>query len=55
MYDFFEFMLGLLKEPAIMVGLIAFIGLVAQKSDVSTILKGSIKTVMGFFNFGLWC
>lgn len=37
MANFFEFMLGLLKEPAIMVGLIAFIGLIAQKADVSTI------------------
>ncbi|WP_136486863.1 PTS ascorbate transporter subunit IIC [Vibrio sp. H11] len=52
MANFFEFMLGLLKEPAIMVGLIAFIGLVAQKSDVSTILKGTIKTVMGFLILG---
>ncbi|MGF1694758.1 PTS ascorbate transporter subunit IIC [Vibrio lamellibrachiae] len=52
MQNFFEFMLGLLKEPAIMVGLIAFIGLIAQKADVSTILKGTIKTVMGFLILG---
>lgn len=52
MENFFEFMLGLLKEPAIMVGIIAFIGLVAQKSDISTILKGTIKTVMGFLILG---
>lgn len=52
MENFFEFMLGLLKEPAIMVGLIAFIGLVAQKSDISTILKGTIKTVMVFLILG---
>lgn len=52
MASFFEFMLGILKEPAIMVGLIAFIGLVAQKSDISTILKGTIKTVMGFLILG---
>lgn len=52
MENFFEFMFGLLKEPAIMVGLIAFIGLVAQKSDISTILKGTIKTVMGFLILG---
>ncbi|MFA0188651.1 PTS ascorbate transporter subunit IIC [Vibrio lentus] len=52
MQNFFEFMLGLLKEPAIMVGLIAFIGLVAQKADISTILKGTIKTVMGFLILG---
>ena len=32
MANFFEFMLGLLKEPAIMVGLIAFIGLDCTKS-----------------------
>ncbi|UGA53506.1 PTS ascorbate transporter subunit IIC [Vibrio sp. VB16] len=52
MTNFFEFMLGLLKEPAIMVGLIAFVGLIAQKSDVSTVLKGTIKTVMGFLILG---
>ncbi|PFG56424.1 PTS system IIC component (L-Asc family) [Vibrio sp. ES.051] len=52
MANFFEFMLGILKEPAIMVGLIAFVGLVAQKSDVSTILKGTVKTVMGFLILG---
>ncbi|MCD9476650.1 MULTISPECIES: PTS ascorbate transporter subunit IIC [Photobacterium] len=52
MVDFFKFMLSLLKEPAIMVGLIAFIGLVVQKSDISTILKGTIKTVMGYLILG---
>lgn len=52
MAQFFEFMLGLLKEPAIMVGIIAFIGLIAQKADVSTVLKGTIKTVMGFLILG---
>lgn len=52
MENFFGFMLGLLKEPAIMVGLIAFIGLIAQKSDLSTILKGTIKTVMGYLILG---
>lgn len=52
MINFFEFMLGLLKEPALMVGLIAFIGLIAQKSDISSILKGTIKTVMGFLILG---
>lgn len=52
MVNFFEFMLGLLKEPALMVGLIAFIGLVAQKADASSILKGTIKTVMGFLILG---
>ncbi len=31
-----------------MVGLIAFIGLIAQKASVSDILKGTIKTTMGF-------
>ncbi len=52
MVNFFEFMLGLLKEPALMVGLIAFIGLVAQKADASSVLKGTIKTVMGFLILG---
>jgi len=49
---FFNFMLGLLKEPAIMVGLIAFIGLIAQRAPVSDVLKGTIKTTMGFLILG---
>lgn len=52
MQTFFEFMLGLLKEPAIMVGLIAFIGLIAQRADFSTILKGTSKTVLGYLILG---
>lgn len=52
MQAFFEFMLGLLKEPTIMVGLIAFVGLVAQKADLSTILKGTTKSVLGFLILG---
>lgn len=52
MQAFFEFMLGLLKEPAVMVGLIAFIGLIAQKADISTLLKGTTKTVLGYLILG---
>lgn len=43
-----NFLLDVLKVPAILVGLIAFIGLVAQKKDVATILQGTIKTILGF-------
>ncbi len=50
--EFFKLALNILKEPAIMVGLISFIGLVSQKAHVSDILKGTIKTTMGFLILG---
>lgn len=50
--NFFELTLNILKEPAVMVGLIAFIGLVSQKAEFSDILKGTIKTTMGFLILG---
>ncbi len=52
MQAFFEFMLGILKEPAVMVGLIAFVGLSVQRVGISTLLKGTIKTVLGYLILG---
>lgn len=39
---------GLFGEPAIMLGLIAFIGLSLQKHPVQKLLSGTIKTMIGF-------
>lgn len=40
--------LDILSTPAILVGLIAMTGLIVQKKPVSDIVKGTLKTVIGF-------
>lgn len=47
-----NFIVDILKVPSILVGLIALIGLVAQKKSFSDVVKGSIKTVLGFIVLG---
>lgn len=42
------FILDILKVPSILVGLIALIGLVAQKKPLTNIIKSTIKTILGF-------
>lgn len=37
-----------LATPAIFVGLIALVGLLLQKADRQTVIKGTIKTILGF-------
>lgn len=37
-----------LSTPAIFVGLIALVGLLLQKADHQTVIKGTIKTILGF-------
>lgn len=44
--------LDILSVPAILVGLIALVGLVAQKKPVSDIIKGTVKTILGFLVLG---
>ena len=41
-----NFVVDILKVPAILVGLIALIGLVAQKKSFSDVVKGTIKTIL---------
>ncbi|KEY58056.1 PTS ascorbate transporter subunit IIC [Serratia sp. DD3] len=47
-----KFVVDILKVPAILVGLIALIGLLAQKKSFSDVVKGTIKTILGFIVLG---
>lgn len=40
--------LDILSVPAILVGLVALVGLIAQKKSTADTIKGTIKTIMGF-------
>ncbi|SES98308.1 PTS system, ascorbate-specific IIC component [Natronincola peptidivorans] len=39
---------GVLGEPAFLLGIIAFIGLVIQRETVERIIQGTIKTILGY-------
>ena len=43
-----DFIVDILSVPSILVGLIALIGLVLQKRPTTDVVKGTIKTIMGF-------
>lgn len=43
-----HFIQQVLSTPAIFVGLIALVGLLLQKQDAQSCVKGSIKTILGF-------
>ena len=50
--DFFRFLMSdVLSEPAVLVGLIALIGLIAQKKPVTECIKGTVKTIIGVCDF----
>lgn len=47
-----KFVVALLSNPAILLGLVACIGLIAQKGKTGTdVIKGTIKTIVGFAIF----
>ncbi|MGY2572665.1 PTS ascorbate transporter subunit IIC [Vibrio sp. C8] len=51
--EFFNFLMNdVLSEPAVLVGLIALIGLIAQKKSVTECIKGTVKTILGFIILG---
>lgn len=52
MDQFLQFLLDILSTPAILVGLVAMVGLIALQKPVSEIMKGTIKTIMGFLVLG---
>lgn len=52
MQGILTFLLDVLKVPAILVGLIALIGLVAQKKPFPDVIQGTIKTILGFLVLG---
>ncbi|MDF3006971.1 MAG: ascorbate transporter subunit [Enterobacter kobei] len=47
-----NFIVDILKVPSVLVGLIALIGLVAQKKSFSDVVKGTVKTILGFIVLG---
>ncbi|ROR09842.1 PTS ascorbate transporter subunit IIC [Erwinia sp. JUb26] len=46
--DILSLVVDILKVPAILVGLVALLGLVAQKKSFPDVVKGTIKTILGF-------
>lgn len=49
--SFLQFLVDVLKVPSILVGLVALFGLVAQKKSLPDVIKGTIKTILGFLFF----
>lgn len=47
-----NFLTDILSTPAILIGLVAFFGLIIQKKPSSDIIRGSIKTILGFVVLG---
>jgi PTS system ascorbate-specific IIC component len=43
-----KFIIDILSTPAILVGLLALLGLVLQKKPVETVITGTLKTIVGF-------
>ena len=48
MLGILQFIQQVLSTPAIFVGLIALLGLLLQRKDPQTCIKGTIKTILGF-------
>ncbi len=52
MQSIFSFIQELLSEPAILVALVAMVGLLAQKKAAPDVIKGTLKTSIGFLVIG---
>lgn len=42
-----DFIVGVIRTPAIILGLVALVGLILQKESASSILSGTVKTALG--------
>lgn len=50
---FFEFLMNeILSLPEVLVGLMVFIGLVAQRAELSKLFSGTLKSIIGFIILG---
>jgi ascorbate PTS system EIIC component len=47
-----DFIVDILSEPSVLVGLVALIGLILQKKSVTDCITGTVKTIMGFIVLG---
>lgn len=43
-----NFIVNILSTPAILVGLLSLVGLALQKKPIEEIVKGTVKTIVGF-------
>ena len=47
-----KFIVDILKVPAVLVGIIAMIGLIVQRKSFADTVKGTVKTILGFLVLG---
>jgi PTS system ascorbate-specific IIC component len=52
MSNFIKFISDLLSSPQILLGIIVFVGLVAQRKPVSEVIRGTLKAILGFVILG---
>lgn len=43
-----EFIINILSTPAMLVGILALVGLMLQKKPIEDVIKGTVKTIVGF-------
>lgn len=43
-----DFVINILSTPAILVGLLSLLGLALQRKPIEDIVKGTVKTIVGF-------